>query len=107
MRLVIDEASSNILLGLVQVRDRSRMRPLIEVGINRDEPECWPIAINLVEIDRHVFLTRKAAREFAELLISAADAAEVQCSRCSNVEDSKVHDRSSSQWLHDYDEMAI
>lgn len=103
MRLAIDNQSENLFTGAVKVHKKT----LVEVGINRDDRSAWPIAVSLVQQNRHFYLTRTAARRLAELLQNAADGVEVQCRVCAEVEDAPVHDPASGKWRHVYDEQAV
>lgn len=68
MRLVVDQASRNRLLRVI----RSREITLFEVGLNGDDSGAWPIAVNVVQLDRHFYLSPSLARELGKALIEAA-----------------------------------
>lgn len=107
MRLVINDKGSNELLGVVCARRGPDNFPLFEVGVNHDDAGAWPLLVNVVEANRHFFLTRKLARDLAHTLLAVADDVDVRCRRCAEVEDAKIHDRQSRKWEHDYDEQAL
>ena len=103
LKIAGDTESSNHLVGVV----KAGRVALFAVGVNFDDRDAWPLTINLLELHRHVHLTRTAALRLAEVLTATAELVDVQCRKCSEVEDAPVHRMTSRKWTHDYDEQAI